>query len=59
MGLKENPGLSKLQKESPNAIDAINRTYAFLMRAAGERPVIFLAAVLTEEDLWTLSVKNS
>jgi hypothetical protein len=58
MGLKENPGLSKLQKDSPGSIDAINRAYTVLLKAADERPGLFFAAVLSDAELKAIAVKN-
>ncbi len=58
LGLKENAGLAKLQKDSPDTVDAINRAYSALMKAADDRPGLFFAVVLSDADLKAIAARH-
>ncbi len=55
---KENPDLLRLNKQSPEKLQSMNKSYFTLRGMMTNRPLIFLMAVMNEDD-WKEIAKNN
>ena len=58
LSIKENPTLTNLNRESPEKLEIINRTFFMLEKLSQNRPVIFLMSVMNREDVQIIRQQN-